>query len=160
AENMLDDLTRLVDKSLVQFDQDTALYRLLETMRHYCLQRLAEADETNYVNRQRFVHYLELAEGSVALIGGPGGGAGVVPVEQEHDNFRAALTWAIHAERTDEAARLALGLWRFWHRRTYQREGLRSLLQILALDATNPLPDALRPQFFNALGVLAHRAAR
>src|SRR5262249_6242254 len=39
AENMLDDLTRLVDKSLVQFDQDTALYRLLETMRHYCLQR-------------------------------------------------------------------------------------------------------------------------
>src|SRR5262249_41652991 len=129
-------------------------------MRRYCLQRLAEADETNYVNRQRFAHYLELAEDGVSHVGGPGEEAWFVQIEQEHDNFRAALTWAIHADRTDEAARLALGLWRFWHRRTYQRGGLRWLLQILELSATNALSDTLRPQFFNALGVLAHRAAR
>jgi len=160
AENMLDDLTRLVDKSLVQFDQGTALYRLLETIRWYCLQRLVEAGETNYVNRQRFVYYLQLAEDGVALIGGPGAEAWFVQLEQEHDNFRAALSWAIQAGRTDEAARLALGLWTFWHTRTYQREGLRWLQQLLALDATNPVPDSLRPQFFNALGVLAHSSGR
>src|SRR5262249_9377635 len=84
AENMFDDMTRLVDKSLVQFDQDTALYRLLETMRWYCLQRLAEASETNYVNRQRFVHYLQLAEDGITRVGGPGEEAWFVQIEQEH----------------------------------------------------------------------------
>lgn len=160
AESMLDDLTRLVDKSLVQFDQDTALYRLLETIRWYCLERLDEAGETNYVNRQRFVHYLKLAEEGAALIGGPGQEAWFVQLEQEHDNFRVALNWAIQAGRTDEAARLALGLWKYWHTRAYHREGLRWLQQISALDATNPLPDSMRPQLFNALGVLSHSAGR
>ncbi len=160
AESMLDALTRLVDKSLVQFDQDTALFRLLETIRLYCLDRMAEAGETNYVNRQRFVHYLQRAEEGAALIGGPGEGAWFVQIEREHDNFRMALSWAIQAERTDEAARLALGIWKFWHTRTYQREGLRWLQQILALDSENPLPHSLRPQLFNALGVLAHSSGR
>ncbi|HEU0027914.1 MAG TPA: LuxR C-terminal-related transcriptional regulator [Ktedonobacterales bacterium] len=160
AEGMLDDLTRLVDKSLAQFDQDTALYRLLETIRRYCLERQAEAGETNYVNRQRFAYYLQLAENGVAHIGGPGEEAWFAQIEQEHDNFRGALAWAIQAGRTDEAARLALGVWKFWHTRIYQREGLRWLQQILALDATRPLPDSLRPSFFNALGVLAHSSGR
>jgi predicted ATPase/DNA-binding CsgD family transcriptional regulator len=160
AASMFDDLTRLVDKSLVHFDQETALYRLLETIRRYCLERLAEAGETNFVNRQRSVHYLQLAEGGAALIGGPGQEACFVQLEQEHDNLRAALAWAIQAGRTDEAARLALGMWQFWRIRAYQREGLRWLEQILALDATNPLPDSLRPHLFNALGGLAHSSGR
>lgn len=57
--------------------------------------------------------------------------------------------------------RLALGLWRFWRARTYQREGLRWLEQLLALDtATSPLPAALRSRLFHALGVLAHLVRR
>jgi predicted ATPase len=102
AESMFDDLSKLVDKSLVQFDQETALYRLLETIRWYCLEQLAEAGETNFVNRQRSVHYLQLAEGGAALIGGPGQEAWFVQLEQEHDNLRATLAWAIQAGRTDE----------------------------------------------------------
>ncbi len=160
AESMFDDLTKLVDKSLVQFDQETALYRLLETIRWYCLERLAEAGETNFVNRQRSVHYLQLAESGAALIGGPGQEAWFVQLEQEHDTIRAALAWAIQAGRTDEAARLALGMWQFWRIRAYQREGLRWLEQILALDLTNPLPDSLRPHLYNALGGLAHSSGR
>jgi predicted ATPase/DNA-binding CsgD family transcriptional regulator len=160
AEDMLDNLTRLVDKSLVQFDQDTALYRLLETIRLYCLDRMAEAGETNYINRQRFAHYFRLAEEGVTLIGSPGEEAWYVQLEQEHDNFRAALNWAIRSGRADEAARLALGIWKFWHTRTYQSEGLRWLQQVLALDSATPLPDSLRPQLFNALGVLAHSSGR
>jgi tetratricopeptide (TPR) repeat protein len=37
---------------------------------------------------------------------------------------------------------------------------MRWFQHILALDATNPLPDALRPQFFHALGVLGHTCGR
>jgi non-specific serine/threonine protein kinase len=156
----LDDLTRLVDKSLVQFDQETGLYRLLETIRQYCLERLDEAGETAFIQRQRFAWYLHQAEAGAARIGGPDQQAWTAQLEREHDNYRAALAWAIEAGRTDEAARLALGLAVFWRKRVYQREGLRWLQQILALDATNPLPDALRPEVYHALGSLAHMAAR
>lgn len=156
SSTIFDDLMRLVDKSLVQFDQETGSYRLLETIRLYCRDQLAEAGELNHATRQHFVYYLQLAEDGVALIGGPDQEAWFARLEREHDNFRAALAWAIHAGRSDEAAQMALGLWRFWHERAYHREGLRWLEQIAALDATRPLPDALRPRLINAEGVLYH----
>lgn len=161
SETILPHLLSLVNKSLVQYDQDAGRYRLLETIRLFALARLAEAGETAYIRRQHFAWYLQLAEDGAALPGGPGQQAWFTRLEQEHDNFRAALGWAIDAGRADEATRLALGLWRFWRARTYQREGLRWLEQLLALDtATSPLPAALRPQLFHALGVLAHLVRR
>jgi non-specific serine/threonine protein kinase len=160
AAETLDDLTRLVDKSLVQFDQETGLYRLLETIRQYCLERLDEAGETAFIQRKRFAWYLQQAEAGAARIGGPDQQAWTTQLEREHDNYRAALAWAIEAKRPDEAARLALGLAVFWRKRAYQREGLRWLQQILALETTNPLPDALRPEIYHALGSLAHMAGR
>lgn len=157
-ESVFDHLTRLVDKSLVQFDQETGRYRLLETIRLFCARQLEIAGETQYAQRQHFVYYLQLVEDGAPLLGGPGQEGWFTRIEQEHDNHRAALGWALGAGRTDEAARLALGLWRFWRARTYQREGLRWLEQILALDATYPAPEALRPRLLLALGVLAHAA--
>ena len=159
SASVLNELTRLVDKSLVQFDQETGLYSLFETIRSYCLQQLEDAGETRYAHRQRFAHYLRLAEEGNVFIGGSGEEAWCAQVELEHDNYRAAFAWAIQAGRTDEATRLALGLWRFWHKRTYQREGFRYLQQLHALDAACPLPGTLRPQLFNALGVMAHATA-
>ncbi|HEY1391426.1 MAG TPA: LuxR C-terminal-related transcriptional regulator [Ktedonobacterales bacterium] len=151
---------QLVNKSLIQLDHESSRYRLLETIRLYAMERLDEAGETSDIRRQHFEDYLRLAESGVSFIGTTDQDAWFTLVEQEHDNFRAALSWAIGAREVDGAARMALALWRFWHFRTYQREGLRWLEQILALDATHPLPDVLRPRLFNALGVLAHRAAR
>lgn len=156
AGEVFDDVTRLVDKSLVQFDQETNRYRLLETIRFFCLERLTEARETQYVSRQHFAWYLQLAEEGAALFGGHRQEAWFTHLEQEHDNLRSALGWAIQAGRADEATRLALSLWRFWHSRIYQQEGVRWLEQILALDATSPIPASLRPRLLNALGVLAN----
>ena len=155
-ESVLPHLLQLVNKSLVQYDQDSGRYRLLETIRFFCLERLAEVGETQYVSRQHFVYYLQFAEDGVPLLVGPGQETWVAQLEQEHANVRAALGWAIEAGRADEAARLALAVWRFWHTHAYQREGLRWLERILALDAATPLPAALRPPLFNALGVLSH----
>ncbi len=47
------------------------------------------------------------AEDGAALIGGPGQEFWFARLEHGHDNFRAALGWAIGAGRTDEAARVA-----------------------------------------------------
>jgi hypothetical protein len=70
--------------------------------------------------------------------------------------LRVALGWALDTGRSQEAARLALALWRFWHTRTYQREGVRWLERIQELDVATPLPPAFRPRLLNALGVLYH----
>lgn len=157
AVAVLDMLLRLVDKSLIQLDQETGRYRLLETIRLYGLERLAEAGETNHLSRQHFAYYLHIAEEGVIRIGGPDEVEWFVQLEREQDNFRAALAWAIDAARADEAARLALGLWRFWQARTYQREGIHWMERILALREASPLPAELRPRLLNALGVMAHR---
>jgi non-specific serine/threonine protein kinase len=156
ADAVLNHLAQLVNKSLVQLDHDTTRYRLLESIRLYASQRLAEAGETQHSSRQHLAWYLEMCEQGAALIGGPSQHEWFTRLEQEHDNLRAALAWAVEEKRPDEAARLGLAIWRFWHTRIYQREGLRWLEQILALAATNPLPGDLRPRLFNALGVLAH----
>jgi non-specific serine/threonine protein kinase len=156
SDAVLDSLLRLVDKSLVQFDQEAARYRLLETIRLYALERLTAAGELEYITRQHFAAYLQLVQDGAGLVGGPDQATWFSRLDQEHDNLRAALAWAIQAGRGDEAARLALGLWQFWRAHTYQREGLRWLEQIRALDAVSPLSAPLRPRLFNALGVLAH----
>src|SRR5262249_2123078 len=135
SQTILPHLLALVNKSLVHYEQDAGRYRLLETIRLFALARLAEAGETAYVRRQHFAWNLQLAEAGGALLGGPGEQAWFTRLEQEHDNFRTALGWAIDEGRADEAARLAMAVWRFWHTRIYQREGLRWLERILALDA-------------------------
>jgi predicted ATPase/DNA-binding CsgD family transcriptional regulator len=155
ADIALDDLTRLVDKSLAQLDQETGRYRLLETIRLFGRDRLGEASEADHVNRQHFAYYLQFVTESATHLGGPSQQSWFTRLEQEHDNMRAALGWAIASGRVDEAAMMALDLWKFWQARTYQREGVRWLERIEALDAIHPLPTALRPRLFNALGVLA-----
>ncbi|HEX8983335.1 MAG TPA: LuxR C-terminal-related transcriptional regulator [Ktedonobacterales bacterium] len=158
--SVFDILTRLVDKSLVQFDQSTGLYRQLETIRLYCQHQLDAAGEQNHLRRQHFAYYLNLAEDGAALLGGPGQLGWFARLEQEHDNYRAALSWAIAEEHAEDAARLALSLWQFWHARTYQREGMRWLEQALALEPRHPLPPAMRARLLNALGSLANVARR
>ncbi len=149
-------LLQLVNKSLVQFNQETSRYRLLETIRLFSLERLAEVDETQDVRRQHFAYYLQRAEHAAPGLSGPLQEVWFTQMEAEHDNVRSALTWALEMDRAEEAARLALAVWRFWHTHTYQREGLRWLDRILALDAVTPLPQAVRSRLLNALGVLSH----
>jgi predicted ATPase len=159
-ETTLESLPQLVDKSLVQFDHDASRYRLLETIQLYARQRLAEAGELEFLGRQHFAWYLTMAEEGSSLLGGPSQEEWFDRLELERDNLRAALAWAVEAGRADEAARLALAIWRLWHSRAYLPEGLRWLEQILALGRRSSLPATLRPRLLNALRVLSHHANR
>ena len=155
-ETILQSLLQLVNKSLVQFYQENSRYRLLETIRIFSLERLAEEGEMVSLHRQHFAWYLQLAEHAAPNLSGPQQEAWFARLEAEHANLRVALGWALDTGRSEEAARLALALWRFWHTRTYQQEGVRWLERILALDVANPLPPAFRPRLLNALGVLSN----
>jgi predicted ATPase len=61
-ETILHHLPQLVNKSLVQFNQETGRYRLLEIIRLFSLERLQNSGETQPLCRQHFAWYLQLAE--------------------------------------------------------------------------------------------------
>ena len=55
-------------------------------------------------------------------------------LESEHDNMRAALSWAKGRQKNELGLRLAGALWRFWWTRGYDSEGRRWLEGALAMD--------------------------
>src|SRR5207237_1345559 len=94
AAEVLDLLTALVDKSLVQVSEDAeseARYRLLETVRQYALQRLEETGDHTAVERRHRDWFLELALAAAPELKGPDQQLWMERLEAEHDNLRAAL---------------------------------------------------------------------
>jgi len=109
----LDLLDSLVAKSLVlaRIGPDgNSRYYLLETLREYAAERLAERGLTDQM-RQRHRHWcIEFAESANREMGGAGQVAALRSMETENDNFRQALR--LTAPGTDRL-RLAAAL--FWH---------------------------------------------
>ena len=131
---VLDLLSRLVDKSLVQvsYDQRDARYSLLETIRYFARERLIESDESDATRGLHLAYFLELAEKAapeVALSDGP---AWLARLDREHDNLRSALEWAEAQHADDVLLRLAGALTLFWELRGYLAEGGRWFARALA----------------------------
>jgi predicted ATPase/DNA-binding CsgD family transcriptional regulator len=94
-------LTRLVDKSLVAVSESSrggTRYRLLETVRQYALEQLAEAGELEAARERHFRHFCGLA-GEVPD-GWPSTRAEriVNELHDDYENVRAALEWAAAAD--------------------------------------------------------------
>lgn len=123
AGDPLDYIEQLVDKSLVTVEQmsdESLRYRLLETLREYAGARLAEAGEAEEARALHFAHYLALAEDAYAQRIEEEA-ASLAALEADHDDSRAALSWA--RTRPRDLLRLASALGWFWHLRSYYREG-------------------------------------
>jgi predicted ATPase/class 3 adenylate cyclase/DNA-binding CsgD family transcriptional regulator len=122
---VLDQLTLLVDKSLVAAD-DTGgrtRYRLLETVRQYALEKLGESGEADAVRTRHRDHYTALA----ALLDVPAGTDYEQRIEQantEIDNLRAAFGWSRENSDIELALALASALQPLWQARGRFREGL------------------------------------
>ncbi len=123
---VLDQLALLVDQSLVVADETASgmRYRLLETVRQYAQERLAESGEATAVRTRHRDHYLAMA----ALLDNPAEGDHERRVEQaqtEIDNLRAAFDWSRENGEPELALRLASALQPLWITRGRQQEGLR-----------------------------------
>jgi non-specific serine/threonine protein kinase len=143
--SILDVLTSLVDKSLVQAEtlQGEARYRLLETVRQYARDRLAEAGEESDVRARHRDWYLALAEQAWPELFGPQSGLWLERLETEHDNMRAALEQSKTDTHGAEAVlRLAGALFWFWTRHGNWNEAGQWLAGALARSAEAP-PAAL-----------------
>jgi predicted ATPase len=140
----LDHIEQLVDKSLVTVEQladEKLRYRLLETLRQYGAERLAEAGEEDDARERHFVHYLGVAERAYAQRIEREAEM-LASLEADHDDFRAALEWARSYPR--DLLSLASLLGWFWHLRSHYREGRTWLEQALALNPIDPSRERAR----------------
>ena len=144
---VLDQLTLLVDKSLVVVDDSAGRtrYRLLETVRQFAQEKLGESREADAVRSSHRDYYTAMA----ALLDAPAGHDYERRVEQaetEIDNLRAAFGWSRENSDVELALTLASSLQPLWRARGRLREGLvwfDAALADLATEHTEVAPAVL-----------------
>jgi predicted ATPase/DNA-binding CsgD family transcriptional regulator len=136
--SILDRIASLLDKSLLkQTEQDDEPRLLmLETIREYGLEALASAGEAQATHEAHATYYLALAEEAEPQLVGLQQTVWLNRLEQEHDNLRAALRWALERGKARHSMELALrlggALLRFWLMRGHWSEGRTFLEYALA----------------------------
>jgi predicted ATPase/class 3 adenylate cyclase len=83
-------------------------YRLLETIRAYGEERLAEHHETRLVRDRHANYYLERCRALMAVLAGPDQIEWAKRLEAEHENLLAAMNHAIDTRNLDIAVSLAV----------------------------------------------------
>jgi predicted ATPase/class 3 adenylate cyclase len=155
ADDILDLLSHLVDKSLIIFDEhaDQTRYRMLETIRQYARDKLLEAGEGENVRKEHLKFFLKVAEDAEPGLTGSQQIIWLDNLEVNHGNLRAGLEWSLDSD-VEAGLRLGAALWRFWLVRGYLTEGLEWLEQLLSV------PGSARPAYMlsraKALYVASH----
>ncbi|MGH2358181.1 MAG: ATP-binding protein, partial [Candidatus Limnocylindria bacterium] len=130
----LDGVAALLDQSLIRREETTLgepRFAMLETIREFALERLAESVEADELRRRHAEHFVAVAEQAEPQLT-QSSEAGD-RVARDHDNFRAALTWALKTDGAELGLRLGYALWRFWQQRGHLREGRDWFDRLLAL---------------------------
>ncbi|MFC9730778.1 BTAD domain-containing putative transcriptional regulator [Streptomyces roseolus] len=124
-EEVLDLLARLVDRSLVVAvdGRDGPRYRLLESVAAYCVERMADAGETEDVRARHLTYYTRLAE--AAELRGHAQREWLARLDAESPNLRAALDRAVQAGDAEHALRLVDALAWYWVLRGRLGEAVR-----------------------------------
>jgi predicted ATPase/DNA-binding SARP family transcriptional activator len=152
SEQVVDLLSSLVDSSLVVFSSAEAggvngystqhpRYRLLETIREYAADRLAESGDGESARRHHRDYFLAWAESVRAELTPSNSALIFGKFEQEHDNLRAAMDWSAARGEVKELLRLTIALSTFWDTRGYLREGRVRLDAALAMATDDTPPD-------------------
>jgi predicted ATPase/class 3 adenylate cyclase len=129
-------LGSLVDKNLVVAEPagPALRYRLLETIRQFAAERLAEVggDEAATVGAAHCTHFLCVAEAAAAHLTGPDQGSWLARLDADQANLRRAAEHA--ADDPDGTARLlrfGAALGRYWLARSRDCEALGLLVPVL-----------------------------
>ncbi|MGH7725732.1 MAG: protein kinase domain-containing protein [Candidatus Eiseniibacteriota bacterium] len=132
--DVLDRLTRLIDKSLVVTDraQGEVRYRMLETLRQFGLEVLAASGRADAVRSEHLDHYVAWVDGLKEELRQPYPGEALRRLRADADNLRAALNWGFQ-NAPAKAVELNRRLVRMWFVPGYYAEGRRWYGRTLAL---------------------------
>lgn len=135
----------LVDKSLLVFDErdsSAPRYRMLESIREFAALKLHEAAETQHARAIHLRLFTALAEQADPQLRQRDQQTWYRKLESEHDNLRAAHSWAVGLRDAPAAFRLLRALWFFWFWRGYWIEGAERARLTLAMAHDPNMPDA------------------
>src|SRR5215212_8289234 len=155
VDDVLDLLGALVDKSLVvagAVSGGAVRYRMLEPIRQYAREKLEESGEVAEVQGRHAAFFLALAEEAEPELVGPQQSAWVERLEEEHDNLREALSWALVRGKADLGLRFGGALWRFWYQLGYLSEGIGWMERVL--EASEPTASPVRMKALEGMGWL------
>ena len=108
APDVIDLLADLVDKSMLVAVRDGSRtrYRLLETLRSFGEERLADHGDSARLRDRHLAHYIKVAVRTGGDLWGPGQFDAAAVYDREWDNFRTAFDWALVAGDTLGAVKL------------------------------------------------------
>jgi DNA-binding CsgD family transcriptional regulator len=115
-------LDRLVEASLLTTSTQNGAVRfgMLQTVRDYALERLGEAGEVDRRRRKHAEYILYVAEGyDPHLLNA----AQAAVLEEEQEEMRAALAWALESREVELGLRLACSAVTLWYVRGHYVEG-------------------------------------
>jgi len=131
---VLDGIMSLLDKSLlkqVEGVNNEPRFVMLETIREFALERLTESNENTILRDSHANFFLTVALEAQPKITGPEQEMWLNKLEQEHDNFRAAMRASLESGAIERGLRQAAALWWFWYSHGHLSEGRRWLIEAL-----------------------------
>ncbi len=160
TEDVLEGMTSLVDKSLLWMLEGPGgepRFWLLETIHEYAREQLAASGEEPELRSHHLAYFLALAETAETQLEGPQQVAWLESLAAEHDNFRAALNWALHEAPGEEGLRLVAALWSFWEMHGHLAEGRTWIERAVQWSAA--APPGTQARLYTGAGTLAWRQA-
>jgi predicted ATPase/DNA-binding CsgD family transcriptional regulator/transcriptional regulator with XRE-family HTH domain len=160
ARPAMDLVSSLLDKSLLKQEEGVdgePRFMMLETIREYGLERLAESGEETAVRRAHALYMVQLVEAAEPHLTSAARAPWLARLDAELDNIRSGLAWSQTAEGDAELGlRLAGALHWYWYWRGYIIEGRKWLGQALGHSGNYNL--SVRARVLFAAGRLAHVA--
>ncbi|MDL4774615.1 ATP-binding protein [Actinomadura xylanilytica] len=133
AHDLLDVLTRLVEKSVVRYERTRGRYRMLDTIREFGAELLEQSGGRDGHARRHHRHYAALSEraAEARLSGAQLGWAR--RLRAEVPNLRAALEWTLNTPgEASSGLRLAASLRHYWYSTGQFNEGRDWCQRVLA----------------------------
>ena len=154
-DDILDLLTRLVDRSLVHVRRtgDHVRYRLLATVRPYAREKLSAAGELAMTSRAHLRYFADLVTSTEPKLEGRDQSRELDRLEIEGNNLRVALSYGRDAGELADGMRLAAFLWRLCYLRGHYREGREWLDWAATVDPHGPAD--IRAKALHGGGALA-----
>jgi predicted ATPase/class 3 adenylate cyclase len=133
----LEGVESLLEKSLLRREEGVrgeSRFVMLETVHEYAREKLEQNGEAEAIERAHAEFFLALAEEAKLELKGANQLEWLERLEAEHDNMRAALSWALEQSEAELALGLGGALWGFWSIRGHNSEGRRWLEEALAAE--------------------------